>query len=696
MFALLLFLLHLNSVRTSFIDYSRHVEKLPKKSFKAIVDIAVGLPTKSLTIVRGKSFDIRDDDEYQMIYSLCQSQIPVINMDFLTNDSKLEYFKYQRDGLDTSEERTSLILCEPQECETIIAELTEINLIHRSMLYIFYWQHGVVSKKFRDGMKEAMRVAVITNPRWNVYRIYYNQATSNNLNSLSLVNWWSGKLYKKPVLPPADKVYADFHGRVFHVPVLHAPPWHFVKYQNKSVNVTGGRDDKLLALLANKLNFKYKYYDPPERSQGSMISGNGTFKGVLGLIWKRQADFFLGDVTITWERLQGMEFSFLTLADSAAFLTHAPAKLSETLVIIRPFHWQVWPFAGATLLVIGPALWFVIAAPSFWQQRKTDLVKLLDECCWFTTTLFLRQTTNKEPSQSHKARLVSILISLGATYVIGDMYSANLTSLMARPAKEQPIGTLEVLEEAMRKKGYELVVEKHSSSLTILQNGTGVYGSLARLMKRQKIQRVRSIEVGVRMVLSKRRVAVLGGRETLYYDTERFGSHNFHLSEKLYTRYSAIALQIGSPYLETFNNVVMTLFEAGILNKITTDEYRNLPESSRRTSKVTESENKESSDGGENGMASQTQNESTIGLEPVSLTMLRGAFCLLGVGYLLAGLVLSIEVCVHRRRMITPTSIIEKTPAYRLKRIKRHLRRHIRHLIRAFQRFIDNALGPVY
>lgn len=53
--------------------------------------------------------------------------------------------------------------------------------------------------------------------------------------------------------------------------------------------------------------------------------------------------------------------------------------------------------------------------------------------------------------------------------MIGDMYSANLTSLLARPAKEQPIGTLIALEEAMRDKGYELVVERHSSSLAILQ-----------------------------------------------------------------------------------------------------------------------------------------------------------------------------------------------------------------------------------
>lgn len=42
-------------------------------------------------------------------------------------------------------------------------------------------------------------------------------------------------------------------------------------------------------------------------------------------------------------------------------------------------------------------------------------------------------------------------------------------------------------------------------------------------MRRQRVQRVRSVEVGVRMILARKKVAVLGGRETLYYDTERFG-----------------------------------------------------------------------------------------------------------------------------------------------------------------------------
>lgn len=35
---------------------------------------------------------------------------------------------------------------------------------------------------------------------------------------------------------------------------------------------------------------------------------------------------------------------------------------------------------------------------------------------------------------------------------------------------------------------------------------------------------------------------------------------------------------------------IMTLFEAGILSKMTTDEYKNLPEYSRRSDPVTDSD----------------------------------------------------------------------------------------------------------
>lgn len=136
----------------------------------------------------------------------------------------------------------------------------------------------------------------------------------------------------------------------------------------------------------------------------------------------------------------------------------------------------------------------------------------------------------------------------------------------------------------METRGYQLLVEKHSSSYNVLevglcslrwrqlslqycaealrctllcvQNGTGVYERLWRLMLRQRnAAEVESGEGGMLRVGSEPKLAMLGGRETLYFDTRRFGAHRFHLSEKLFTRYSAIALQIGCPYIESINNM---------------------------------------------------------------------------------------------------------------------------------------------
>lgn len=49
----------------------------------------------------------------------------------------------------------------------------------------------------------------------------------------------------------------------------------------------------------------------------------------------------------------------------------------------------------------------------------------------------------------------------------------------------------------------------------------------------------------------------------------------------------------------------MTLFEAGILAKMTTDEYKNLPEQSRRSQPVTESDKQTSEIMGDSASNSQ-------------------------------------------------------------------------------------------
>ncbi|RZC35778.1 glutamate receptor ionotropic, kainate 5, partial [Asbolus verrucosus] len=137
---------------------------------------------------------------------------------------------------------------------------------------------------------------------------------------------------------------------------------------------------------------------------------------------------------------------------------------------------------------------------------------------------FDNNTTGKEPSSSHKARFFIIILSISATYVINDMYSANLTSLLAKPGREKAINNLNQLEKAMATRGYDLYVERHSSSYSLFENGTGIYGRLWEMMnRRQSHFLLESVEEGVKLVRDTTNKAVIAGRETLFFDIQRFG-----------------------------------------------------------------------------------------------------------------------------------------------------------------------------
>ena len=51
-------------------------------------------------------------------------------------------------------------------------------------------------------------------------------------------------------------------------------------------------------------------------------------------------------------RNSAVEFSFFVLADSGAFITQAPARITPSDLVFRPFTYQVWLSFGAAFLAV--------------------------------------------------------------------------------------------------------------------------------------------------------------------------------------------------------------------------------------------------------------------------------------------------------------------------------------------------------
>jgi hypothetical protein len=75
---------------------------------------------------------------------------------------------------------------------------------------------------------------------------------------------------------------------------------------------------------------------------------------------------------------------------------------------------------------------------------------------------------------------------------------------------------------------------KYSNTYTVWrQNGTGLYKKIWQRMLRQRMYPlIDSPELGMRLVRDKRNVALIGGRETFFFDTQRFGKGGCFRMEK--------------------------------------------------------------------------------------------------------------------------------------------------------------------
>ncbi|XP_026683263.1 ionotropic receptor 40a [Diaphorina citri] len=377
---------------------------------------------------------------------------------------------------------------------------------------------------------------------------------------------------------------------------------------------------------------------------------------------------FMGDLTLTHERYQAVEFTFFTLADSEAFLTHAPGTLNEALALIRPFHWKVWPPLILSAVVAGPVLYMIIKLQLKWRTvnvSKSNLDRLFSDCVWFILVILLKQN-GKFPSYTSTGRMMALLLSLSATYVIVDLYSANLTSILARPHKEQPIRNLEQLVDVMKSKQYQTVVEKNSASQSMLENGTGVLvRDLWSLMKRQQTYLIDSNEDGMLMVQNRKDHVLLGGRETLFYDAKRFGDYQI-----LYNQASSES----KGALERVNWWSLTPIKKGLFQypllppalKVYSNFHgRNLIIPILHVSLSTTVDNAaadvaSSTDediDGDTDHSKTSEETDEKKLKPLSMKPLQGCFYILLIGYVLSALVFLTEI--FRKRSPQPQTTQE-------------------------------------
>lgn len=145
---------------------------------------------------------------------------------YLFSDPEI-FYSYIDSSLKRSIQTISLIFAFP---EYVIPEIRIKNLAHRLSLFLFYTEARSMNeiKLHELELREPLRAAIITHPKNQVYRIYYNQAVPDGSGGMTMVNWYDGNnfgLYKKPLLPRLEHVFKKLNWRTLLVPVIHVRPF---------------------------------------------------------------------------------------------------------------------------------------------------------------------------------------------------------------------------------------------------------------------------------------------------------------------------------------------------------------------------------------------------------------------------------------------------------------------------------------
>ncbi|KAM3748283.1 hypothetical protein ACB098_05G096500 [Castanea mollissima] len=173
---------------------------------------------------------------------------------------------------------------------------------------------------------------------------------------------------------------------------------------------------------------------------------NCTYNDLIHLVDNKTYQAAIGDLTITAERMQYVDFTAPYVESGVAMIV--PAKpLVSALMFMKPFTWDMWLVTGVILIYTMLTVWFLEhqSNPDFSGSWKNQISTAL----WFTfSSLFF---AHREKIYNNFTRLV-IVVWLFVVLILTSSYTASLSSMLT--VRQLQSNDMEWLKKNNFKVGY--------------------------------------------------------------------------------------------------------------------------------------------------------------------------------------------------------------------------------------------------
>ncbi|GFR22472.1 glutamate receptor ionotropic, NMDA 2C [Trichonephila clavata] len=197
-----------------------------------------------------------------------------------------------------------------------------------------------------------------------------------------------------------------------------------------------GVDGRLLNIISNALKFQYILTIPPDLEFGRKTE-NGNFTGMVGMVYRGEADIALGQLTITEERSEVVDFSIPYTNQDETFLIKKPGLLPTTWAIFRPFGIYIWILILIMFLTI----------PILHKKLLKVQVSYLRLYLQFYGSIVGKAFPLSDGS--FKTRILLLVWGYFAL-IISNSYSAALLSFLTLPLNQRSVNNFEELSDAVR------------------------------------------------------------------------------------------------------------------------------------------------------------------------------------------------------------------------------------------------------
>lgn len=178
----------------------------------------------------------------------------------------------------------------------------------------------------------------------------------------------------------------------------------------------------LIRLFARALKYSYTIENPKDTQIGQRLSSTN-WTGLIGLLYREEADFSINMLGPTEERAEVVDFSYPYYITDVTFLTNKPEEMAKSFAIFYPFSYEIWLTLAIVYFVMS-LVFFVISN----KQKSYQLILI---------SMFgslLTQSLNFEFKTLHK-RLVLIFWSTGVMCLTYSYQATLLTFLTFPPLK---------------------------------------------------------------------------------------------------------------------------------------------------------------------------------------------------------------------------------------------------------------------